>query len=149
MSGSSVLNTTVVKTATVHTIVAAWTQTHTLTTSVLVPYSWLDRWQNGIVDYEALAKSKGANEMAFWESYVAGCDPTNASSRFLITNFVMSGTAVTMLKWIPDYETVPEPWTGKLRVYEVWGKTNLTDAVWVPTNSATRFFRVKVSMPEE
>jgi len=33
-------------------------------------------------------------------------------------------------------------------VYEVWGKTNLTDAAWHwPTNSGTRFFKVEVRMP--
>ena len=32
------------------------------------------------------------------------------------------------------------------RVYTVEGKANLTDS-WAPTNSASRFFRVKVSMP--
>ena len=33
------------------------------------------------------------------------------------------------------------------RVYTVEGKENLTDKSWVPTNSASRFFRVKVTMP--
>jgi hypothetical protein len=32
------------------------------------------------------------------------------------------------------------------RVYTVEGKANLTDS-WAPANSASRFFRVKVSMP--
>ncbi|MDD4019287.1 MAG: hypothetical protein PHV28_15250 [Kiritimatiellae bacterium] len=41
-------------------------------------------------------------------------------------------------------------WTpnlGTARVYKVDGKTNLTDGSWGATNGASRFFRVKVSMP--
>jgi hypothetical protein len=33
------------------------------------------------------------------------------------------------------------------RVYTVEGRESLTDGDWVPTNAASRFFRVKVSMP--
>jgi hypothetical protein len=33
------------------------------------------------------------------------------------------------------------------RVFTVEGKANLTDKSWAPTNSASRFFRVKVSIP--
>ena len=37
---------------------------------------------------------------------------------------------------------------GEMRVYTVFGKTNLTDAAWVcPTTAAHRFFKVKVEMP--
>ena len=36
----------------------------------------------------------------------------------------------------------------EVRVYSVWGKTNLTDVEWVfPTNSGHRFFKVKVELP--
>jgi len=119
---------------------------------VKVPFTWLDpylTWKGVTMGYAPRALSQGANEMTFWESYVAGCDPTNSASRFLITNFVMTGSAITAIGWTPDYEAVPEPRTGELRVYTVEGKTNLTDSVWIPTNSATRFFRVKVSMPKK
>ena len=45
--------------------------------------------------------------------------------------------------WSPDLNT-----NGEVRVYTVFGKTNLTDAAWVcPTNAAHRFFKVKVEMP--
>ena len=33
------------------------------------------------------------------------------------------------------------------RTYTVEGKEKLTDGEWAPTNSASRFFRVKVTMP--
>ena len=35
------------------------------------------------------------------------------------------------------------------RVYTVEGRESLTDGDWGPTNAASRFFRVKVAMPEE
>jgi hypothetical protein len=38
--------------------------------------------------------------------------------------------------------------TKDVRVYTVEGKETLTDDYWTPTNSASRFFRVKVEMPE-
>jgi hypothetical protein len=47
-------------------------------------------------------------------------------------------------RWLePDLN---EGGTKHERVYTVEGKENLTDS-WAPANSASRFFRVKVSMP--
>ena len=125
---------------------AKWTQTHTLTTPVLVPYSWLDQWKNVIADYEDFAESEGANGVTLWESYVAGLIPTNATSRFLITNFVVKcdngKDAVATLDWTPRRAD---------RVYTVWGKTNLMDTTpwYTPTNSASRFFKVEVKLLPE
>ena len=48
--------------------------------------------------------------------------------------------------WAPDLD---EGGTKSERVYMVEGKTNLVDRSWGPTNAASRFFRVKVEMPEE
>ena len=50
---------------------------------------------------------------------------------------------VPVIGWEPDLN---EGGTKHERVYTVEGKENLTDS-WTPTNSASRFFRVKVSMP--
>ena len=48
-----------------------------------------------------------------------------------------------LVTWSPNLNTDRE-----VRVYKVMGKTNLTDAAWQsPTNSAHRFFKVKVEMP--
>ncbi len=51
---------------------------------------------------------------------------------------------VPVIGWNPDLN---EDGTKHERVYTVEGKGNLTDKSWAPTNSASRFFRVKVSMP--
>ena len=48
-----------------------------------------------------------------------------------------------LVTWSPNLNTDRE-----VRVYKVMGNTNLTDAAWQsPTNSAHRFFKVKVEMP--
>jgi len=48
--------------------------------------------------------------------------------------------AVSTLKWNPHRAD---------RVYTVWGKANLTVTTpwYTPTNSGTRFFKVRVEMP--
>jgi len=110
---------------------------------VTVPFTWLTPyrgWQ-GVTDYTALAMMQGANGLFFWESFVAGLDPTDAGSKFAITNFVLNAQSrVSKLEWSPSRSD---------RVYTVWGKTNLTDTTpwYTPTNDATRFFKVEVKMP--
>ena len=111
----------------------------TETTPAPVPFPWLDQWAQSIPDYEALAWSDGLNGVPYWESYVAGLDPTDSASRFAVTNFAVNAVgAPAALMWSPHRAD---------RVYEVVGKTNLTDTAWIPTNSATRFFKVEVRLP--
>ena len=49
-----------------------------------------------------------------------------------------------VLGWEPDLN---EGGTKQERVYTVEGRESLADGNWGPTNAASRFFRVKVSMP--
>ena len=112
----------------------------TRTTPVPVPYAWLD----GFVltaggDYEAAALADADRDgHAAWQEYVAGTCPTNAGSRFLIGLSMSGGTP--FLSWTPNL--------GTARRYIVEGKAALTEGDWVsPTNSASRFFRVKVEIP--
>jgi len=125
------------------TLYARWTlQTYTTGTPVNVPYDWLDQWGGNSGNYEALAKSKGLNGYFYWESYVAGLIPTDATSKFRITDFKVrrdnGKDAVATLDWTPHRTD---------RKYTVWGKTNLTDSAWhSPTNDATRFFKVSVDL---
>ncbi|MCL2104363.1 MAG: C10 family peptidase, partial [Kiritimatiellaeota bacterium] len=86
--------------------------TETQTTPVPVPYWWLDQVypanDRAYLTYETLANSVGANGYTVWESYVAGLDPTNATSKFRITHFVVGNVngkdIVTTLAWMPNYE---------------------------------------------
>jgi len=110
-------------------------------TDTPVPYDWLEAFfPNDGDDYGAIANRPGANGIPVWQSYVAGLDPTDALSKFLITNFVVNAESrVTALDWTPRRGD---------RDYTVYGKTNLTDTTpwFTPTNSGTRFFKVEVKM---
>ena len=78
-----------------------------------------------------------------WECYVAGISPTNTleALRAIIT---MDANGNPVVSWTPDLN---EGGAKHERVYTVEGMENLTDKSWGPTNSASRFFRVKVEMP--
>lgn len=108
---------------------------------VSIPTEWLYRyrgWQ-GVMGYVDLAVMQGANGMPLWQSYVAGCNPTDKDSKF-VTFIEMDGNDAPIISWTPDL--------GSNRVYVVEGKTNLTDATWHSlTNNGTRFFRVKIGVP--
>ena len=50
---------------------------------------------------------------------------------------------VLQVTWAPNLNT-----NGVVRSYTIWGKENLTDAVWhSPTNATDRFFKVLVEKP--
>ena len=49
-----------------------------------------------------------------------------------------------VIDWEPDLN---ESGTKHERVYTVEGRESLTGGDWGPTNAASRFFRVRVSMP--
>ena len=109
-------------------------------TTTGVPYLWLETFFPDGGAYETIANRPGANGIPVWQSYVAGLDPTDALSKFLITNFVVNAESrVTALDWTPRRGD---------RVYTVYGKTNLLDTTpwFTPTNSGTRFFKVEVKL---
>lgn len=111
---------------------------------MLVLHEWLDRHALALDgDYESAAVRKAGNGQSVWECYVAGLDPTSATNRFL-AEIVFDGNDLPAVSWTPDLN---EDGTKHERDYVVEGKTNLVDAAWIPTNAATRFFRVRVRMP--
>lgn len=121
---------------------AVWCPT-TLTSKVPVPHDWLE--YHGLVrenDYEAAAISVAANGRdKVWECYVAGLDPTNATSEFMA--IIAISNDVPYITWSPNLNT-----NGVVRKYTILGKESLTDnAEWAPTNSMHRFFKVRVEMP--
>jgi hypothetical protein len=121
--------------------------TQTSTTPVPVPYAWLDGFPGLLAafggDYEAAARSAsgkrdaGGNPLAVWQDYVAGTCPTNPASQFRC--FIGMEGGVPVLSWDPDL--------GGERVYTLWGKPDLSSAWTTPTNAASRFFRIGVSLP--
>ena len=114
---------------------------------VTIPHHWLSNYAAPILNrfggnYVRTANASAANGVnKVWECYVAGLNPTNAASIFRAVISLENGKPV--VGWEPDLN---EGGTKQERVYTVEGKANLTDS-WAPTNSASRFFRVKVSMP--
>ena len=121
---------------------------YTLTTPEPVPYSWLMGYNLGFdSDFETAAKQAtskvdaNGQQMAVWQDYVAGTDPTNPND--YLRAMIAVSNDVPIVTWTPNLNT-----NGEVRVYTVMGKTNLTDAAWVcPTNSGHRFFKVKVELP--
>ncbi len=75
--------------------------------------------------------------MAAWQEFIAGTSPSNSASVFSCGLALLGG--VPRVTWTPDL--------GATRVYAVEGRTNLTAGAWGPTNSSSRFYRVRVSMP--
>ena len=112
------------------------------TTPVPVPHAWID--QNPALlslagyDYEMAAQADiDCDGQAAWQEYLAGSLPTNKES--VLRTLLSVSNGLTRLAWSPDL--------GTARVYEVTGRTNLTQGAWGPTNSGSRFFRVKARMP--
>ena len=86
-------------------------------------------------------KDVHGNAMYVWQDYVAGTDPTDTNSVFTAKiDLVDDRPTIT---WEPKLSATQEA----QRIYTIYGKTNLTDAVWhSPTNSSSRFFKVGVEM---
>ncbi len=114
----------------------------TTTTPVPVPYAWLDQYPALLSmasnDYEVAAHADiDGDGHAAWQEYVTGSVPTNRDS--VLRTRISVSNGMPWLTWSPDL--------GTARVYTVNGITNLTAEAWGPTNSGSRFFRVKAQMP--
>jgi len=113
-------------------------QNATSTTPVPVPYDWLNTYALAVTNtYETAAVMDHDHDGALaWEEYVAGTIPTDSNSVFRAGIDMVQGAP--RITWTPDL--------GTNRLYAVEGKEFLTQD-WSPTNSATRFFRVRVQFP--
>lgn len=135
-TGTQVTSGTALTAASDHTLYAKWTP---ILTSQGVPWFWLDSY--GIVssgDFEAAAETDSdVDGYLAWQEYLAGSDPTNKTS--VLKAMIGVDGSNPLISWSPDLR--PN------RIYTVVGKTNLTDAAWGPTNTASRFFKVQVDMP--
>ena len=120
--------------------------TETQRTPVPVPYDWLEKYlaKYGEGDYEKAGNAKGANGVSLWESYVAGLDPEDATSRFT-AKIEMGTDGKAVVTWTPDLSKDEKP-----RKYTTLGKEKLGDDAWSPVTDANkakmRFFKVTVEM---
>ena len=126
----------------------------TSTTGFPVPYSWLEACFPGIegqddARYENAAKSDGDNGYAYWESYVLGLEPTNATSKF--TAAIRMDGSVPIVEYSPTNEVLKA--SGAIE-YRLQGRPTLTNE-WENRPSfsepgeANRFFRVKIIWGQE
>ena len=124
----------------------------TTTTTVPVPYEWLDGFPDLLAtygnDYESFASTNAANGRKVWECYVLGLTPTTLTD-FRITSFPMKANGTPDLERL-TFEPPQETWNLKTATPKVKGCANLSDQ-WeeVPSggNPSFRFFRVDVELP--
>ncbi len=90
--------------------------------------------------YETAAASVGLNGVSLEYSFIAGLDPKDPNARFESRIDMVDGEPVV----------TPFPDLGTNRVYTVEGRTSLsnTNEVWHAPDENSRFFRVKVALPE-
>ena len=129
--------------------VATGARTRNTTLTHSVPYAYLDELYPSITNnaaqfatdaaYDGLAEgaSPFGKSIPLWQDYVAGTDPTDETDRFT-ANISVTNDQV-YISWDPDLKGD--------RVYTIKGAENLTDEFIAPTNSASRFFKVEVSLP--
>ena len=94
-------------------------------------------------DYEAAAYEIAANGVnKVWECYAAGLNPTNATDLFRTVISISDGKP--QISWEPRLSAEEET----RRTYTIYGRESLTGGEWTtPTNAASRFFKVKVTLP--
>ena len=84
--------------------------------------------------------ANGVNKV--WECYVAGLNSTNATDIFRAVISMDGGKP--LISWEPRLNAEEEA----KRTYTIYGRESLTDGEWTtPTNAASRFFKVRVTMP--
>ncbi|HMP84163.1 MAG TPA: hypothetical protein PKA41_15810, partial [Verrucomicrobiota bacterium] len=124
------------------------------TTNHPTPHWWLA--QNGYTNnFETAVNTTGDNGVPVWQSYVAGLDPNDSKSQFLLAGQSSQDGADYVLNW----STIPD------RLYTLWVCTNLAEgftpvpgAVDLPPtvqsftnaiNSANsmRIYRIEVRIP--
>ncbi len=115
---------------------------------VSVPQAWLEENAAAILeanggDPEAAASAPAANGLPVWKCYVAGLSTTNAEAAFKVKSISVVDGEVNV-EWYPDLNGNGTP---NARAYTVEGKSTMADA-WGVTNASSRFFRVKVELPE-
>lgn len=122
--------------------------TGTSSTPVPVPYSWLEKRAEEILereggDYEAAANADAANGLPVWECYMVGLSVTNAEAVFKVKSISFADGKATV-EWDPDLN---EGGTKSNRTYRVEGKPTITNE-WDAVGEDSQFFRVWVEMPK-
>ena len=119
--------------------------TETSTTEVPVPYTWLNTYFAGqgtsTQDYEVLANADPDGDgFTTWQEYLAGTDPTNATSSLQVSIRMEGMTPVI------EWNTTNDSMSALGYRYVPKGKTNLADNVdfKAPVTGGHRFFKVYI-----
>ncbi len=126
-----------------------WLPESTCTTEVPVPLSWIREKFGDLgtyyYDYEEKANGVAANGHRVWECYVAGEDPTDATSK--LTALIEMSNGVPLVSWTPDLNEG----AGKVgtRIYTIMGSNDLKNWSAVPDGQEVnfKFFKVVVEIP--
>lgn len=114
--------------------------------ALLVSKVWIDDKASTFLadaagDYEKAANAVSANGMKVWECYVAGIDPSDPESRFVVEIEMKDG--LPTITWKPNLNADEET-----RIYTIYGNETLDEEGWTsPTNSLHRFFKISVELP--
>ena len=115
----------------------------TLQSPIPVSFDWLDSYPAVLNDnennYEKSALAVAANGINYvWECYLAGLNPTNPESRFVVSIKMKEGDP--SVSWNPDLRPA--------RRYTIEGKTDLAEEFWRDNRAEPRFFRAVVFPPK-
>ena len=145
--------------------------TETSNSPVAVPYAWLDAYYPGPhtgAEYEALAMQTASNGVSkVWEMYVAGLNPTSATSLFVVENLQGTDTMQVTVETVSNRSYHIEFLDGPLTNAQVWNPfaangswTNLApfanQHIFIDTGAATnsgvplpaqRNYRIRVNLP--
>jgi hypothetical protein len=125
-----------------------------VTTNHSVPYWWL-AGQGVVSDFESSEEQVGSNGVPLWQSFVAGLDPDDPESKFLVTAEVSGDGGECVLYWDPVpgrvYTVLASPDSAGTFL-PVPGAASLPDSVTSFTNVANpnlpmQFYRLEVSLP--
>lgn len=120
---------------------------------IAVPFEWLHKYfgKNLVSrsDYEEKWESKGENGLLVWQSFVAGLDPTDQNSGFIVT-ISIDGSGKPVVEWNPKLSNEE----AAKREYSILGATSLEgsadwqDVTDIPDLRTTsyRFFKAKVEL---
>ena len=121
----------------------------TQTTTVPVPYAWLDAHVTGVAyeseAYEAAAQTTAANGRKVWECYALGLDPADTTNDLRIVS-------IKLVDGKPKVEWEPKTnrWTG-VEIQAVLKGAEMLDGEWQTVTEENkegfRFFKVVVEGP--
>lgn len=125
-------------------LTGAFTSIVTTNTPDAVPYTWIDQYYPAATNFEQQAQTDtDDDQMAAWKEYIAGTDPTNASSVFRINSIADTAGQTNFTITVatePGKRYVIEFTDDMLTNHVTWsGFANTNDGIgrWIETNTGS------------